>query len=310
MTDLASRIAPSYWSANVVFVIDVAEVEREQAQYSISLRRDRNWIQWRDARSWKSFGLVIAFELKLFHISEKQEEQLDTKKKLLKEADRLNEEAEEKVRGSVPSTNSICRAHKAKHQLYQQFLKIQVREWMYAESSMKMGYVMTTCLQILCLVKLLLRKKKASLSECKAYLACEADVNGCAGDCSTIVPAAPSSASPVTSAPVLVASPAPVAASPVTPSPVESTQAPVTIVPVTTSPVTPAPVESTISPVTQWHAYYVPEDRLYIFQNNRCNHHLPLELEFDLDVILSMLKTSESKSIHSLYQDSQRSTGQ
>ena len=97
-------------------------------------------------------------------------------------------------------------------------------------------------------------RNKAPLSEGKAYLACEADVNGCAGDCSTIAPAAPSSASPVTSAPVLVASPAPVAASPVTPSPVESTQAPVTIVPVTTSPVTPAPVESTISPVTQWHA--------------------------------------------------------
>ena len=34
----------------------------------------------------------------------------------------------------------------------------------------------------------------------------------------------------------------------------------------------------------QWHAYYVPKDRLYIFQNNRYDHHLPLELEFDLDV--------------------------
>ena len=34
----------------------------------------------------------------------------------------------------------------------------------------------------------------------------------------------------------------------------------------------------------QWHTYYVLEDRLYIFQNNRYDHHLPCELEFDLDV--------------------------
>ena len=36
----------------------------------------------------------------------------------------------------------------------------------------------------------------------------------------------------------------------------------------------------------QWHAYYVPNDRLYIFQNNRYDQHLPIEfeLEFDLKV--------------------------
>ena len=36
----------------------------------------------------------------------------------------------------------------------------------------------------------------------------------------------------------------------------------------------------------QWHAYYVPDDRLYIFQINRYDHHLPIEfeLEFDLNV--------------------------
>ena len=43
----------------------------------------------------------------------------------------------------------------------------------------------------------------------------------------------------------------------------------------------------------QWHAYYVPDNRLYIFQNNRYNHHLPIELEleseFDLNVLDSDL---------------------
>ena len=34
----------------------------------------------------------------------------------------------------------------------------------------------------------------------------------------------------------------------------------------------------------QWHAYYVPDDQLNIFQNNRYNHHLPIEFEFEFDL--------------------------
>ena len=34
----------------------------------------------------------------------------------------------------------------------------------------------------------------------------------------------------------------------------------------------------------QWHAYYVPNDRLYIFENNRYDHHLPIELELELEL--------------------------
>jgi hypothetical protein len=37
----------------------------------------------------------------------------------------------------------------------------------------------------------------------------------------------------------------------------------------------------------QWHAYYAPDNRLYIFQDNRYNHHLPIELELESEFDLN-----------------------
>ena len=34
---------------------------------------------------------------------------------------------------------------------------------------------------------------------------------------------------------------------------------------------------------------YVPDDRLYIFQNNQYNHHLPIELELESEFDLNVL---------------------
>jgi hypothetical protein len=130
MTDLAS-IAVQIQDRALILVCerglrDVAEVERDQAQYIFEKESKQNSMARRTLL--KVLRSRHGFELELFRIKEQQEEQLVANKKLLKEADRLNEQAEEMEGSWKRSVDELYAEHKAKRQLYQQFLESRIHQ--------------------------------------------------------------------------------------------------------------------------------------------------------------------------------------